>query len=540
MWKHIILILSITVLETNLRADDANEEFRGVWVARFAWASADGERCRNNITTIMDAAAENNLNAVVFQVRGAAETLYPSELEPWSPMVGEDGPGFDTVEFAIKAAHQRGLQFHAYVNPMPLRSAGRKNPLKDKRHLWYAHGPDSPEPWICVDEDGNPAAAEYYYLSAGVPGVHVYLRKVILDLVRRYDVDGVHLDRIRYPGKEYSHDAISERRFRGQGNPEQLDRADWQREQLNKLINDLAAEIRAVKPDVVMSCAAWGIYRRDHIDGYQNFSSGYHDYCQDTWNWIRIGAMDLLMPMIYWDLSEPKPNYDDLLHDFIRGVGKDHLVGGQRVFTPEENVRQIQLTRDAGTVGTVLWSYRLARRQDLLSHLKKTLYASKASVPQIPRAAHATHGTILGTARDRDGTPLVDAWVSIEPVDPTEPKDGVFTQTWPTSADGRFAFLKIPPVPVRITVRYRDKSAAVMGPVAIRVREVTSVNAVVGGAEEAGSFSISIGGEEEVKARERSRNNARSRSGNTSGGSGISRSLGLARSCGRRQSGGTS
>jgi len=501
MWRHIVLILSILVFETNLPAEDAGEEFRGVWVARFAWASPDGERCRNNIKTIMDATAENNLNSVVFQVRGAAETLYPSELEPWSPLVGEDGPGFDPVEFAITAAHQRGLQFHAYVNPMPLRSSGRKDPPKDERHLWHAHGPDSPEPWICVDEDGNPAAAEYYYLSAGVPEVHVYLRKATLDLVRRYDVDGVHLDRIRYPGKQYSHDAISERRFHGEGNPRQLDRADWQREQLNKLVNDLAAEIRAVKPDIVMSCAAWGIYRRDHIDGYQDFSSGYHDYCQDTWNWVRIGAMDLLMPMIYWDLSEPKPNYDELLDDFIRGVGKDHVVGGQRVFTPEENVRQIQLTRDAGAVGTVLWSYRLAQRKGLLSDLKKTLYTSKVSVPRTTRATQPKYGAILGTVCDRDGTPLVDAWVSIEPADPTVPNDGVFTRTWPTSADGRFAFLKIPPVPVRITVRYRDKPAAVVGPVAIRVREVTSVNAVVGDSAGAGFCSVSIGGEEPAKAK---------------------------------------
>lgn len=502
MWRHgisAVLLLSILAVEENLRADNAGQEFRGVWVARFGWASPNGERCRNNITAILDAAAENNLNAVVFQVRGAAETLYPSELEPWSPLVAEDGPGFDPVEFAITAAHRRGLQFHAYVNPMPLRSTGRKELPKDKRHLWYSHGPDSPEPWICVDEDGKPAATEYYYLSAGIPGVHVYLRKVILDLVRRYDVDGVHLDRIRYPGNQYSHDTISERRFRGQGNPQRKDRTDWQREQLDKLVNDLAAEIRALKPDIVMSCAAWGIYRRDHIDGYQGFSSGYHDYYQDTWNWVRIGAMDVLMPMIYWDLPEPKPNYDELLHDFLRGVGEDHLVGGQRVFSAEENVRQIQLTRDAGAVGTVLWSYRLARRKGILSDLRQTLYTSKVPVPQTPRVSQPKYGAILGKVHGQDGTPLVDAWVSIEPVDPAVPNDGVFTQKWPSSADGRFAFLKIPPVPVRITVRYRDKPSVSVGPIAIKAAEVANVNAVVNDAAEAESHYVSFGGDEPTK-----------------------------------------
>ena len=135
----------------------------------------------------------------------------------------------------------------------------------------------------------------------GIPAVHVYLRKVILDLVRRYDVDGVHFDRIRYPGKEYSHDKISQRRFGGRGNPNRKEWEDWRREQLDKLINDVAAEIREVKPGVMISCAAWGIYNRNHIPGYEGFSSGFHDYGQDTWNWVRLGAMDVLMPMIYWD-----------------------------------------------------------------------------------------------------------------------------------------------------------------------------------------------------------------------------------------------
>ena len=103
MWKRPLFFLGILAMGLNTIANEADEEFRGVWVARFAWASPDGKRCRDNITAILDAAAENNLNAVVFQVRGAAETLYPSKLEPWSPLVGNDGPGFDAVEFAIAA-----------------------------------------------------------------------------------------------------------------------------------------------------------------------------------------------------------------------------------------------------------------------------------------------------------------------------------------------------------------------------------------------------------------------------------------------------
>jgi N-acetylmuramoyl-L-alanine amidase len=429
-------------------------EFRGAWVSRFEWASTDPDRCKANITQIFKTLADANFNAAVFQIRGAAETLYPSEFEPWSPLLGGQDPGFDPVALAIEEAHRGRIAFHAYINPMPLRALRWPDAPQDANHLFYRHGPNAPESWVCVDRQGRVAKREYYYLSAGVPGVHAYLRKVIMDVVRRYEVDGIHLDRIRYPGREYSHDPISRRRFLGRGNPTRLDWADWQRKQLDKLINDLVAEIRAEKPQVVISCAAWGIYNRHHIDGYGEFSSGYHDYYQDTWNWCRLGAMDVLMPMIYWNLDDPKPNYDELLEDFVQGVGADRFVGGQRVFSPEENVRQIRLTREAGAMGTVLWNFRSAQRRGVIERLAGELYQDKAPVPVVARMKHGELGTVLGTVVAEDGKPLVDAWVSLRPIGGDGPRNRVFRQTWTTSADGRFAFLNVPPGSVEVVVNY--------------------------------------------------------------------------------------
>jgi N-acetylmuramoyl-L-alanine amidase len=461
---------------------DAPAEFRGAWVSRFEWVARDPEECQANIKRVFETLAAANFNAAVFQIRGAAETLYPSELEPWSPLIGGEDPGFDPVALAIEQAHAHGIAFHAYINPMPLRSLRWRDAPQNPDHLFYRHGPNTAESWVCVDREGRPAKREYFYLSAGVPAVQSYIREVIRDVVRRYDVDGIHLDRIRYPGPEYSHDPISRRRFLGRGNPQRSDWEDWQRGQLDKLINDLAAEIRAEKSQIVLSCAAWGIYNRYHVDGYGGFSSGYHDYFQDTWNWCRLGAMDLLMPMIYWNLADPKPNYDELVADFVRGVGPERLVGGQMVFSPDENTEQIRLTRDASAFGTVLWNYRSAVRRGVIERLPDELYREKAPIPIVTRLRDPQYGAILGTVVADDDRPLLDAWVSLAPTADNQKRRGVFAQTWTTSADGRFAFLNVPPGRARVEVRYEGVPEIATREVDVRLGEVADCEITVTGA----------------------------------------------------------
>lgn len=455
MTRLLSAMVALSFLAGTPVVGEERAEYRAAWVTRFEWTDEDPEACRAKIIRAMEKVAAANLNAAVFQIRGEADTLYPSPLEPWSELLGGKDPGFDPVALAIEEAHKRGIEFHAYINAMPLRSRSYRRPPAAENHLWYQHGPESPEPWVCMDAEGRPAREEYYYLSPGIPGVHAYLRNVIMDVVRRYEVDGIHLDRIRFPGPGYIHDAVSERRFYGRGNPNRLDRADWQREQLDKLINDLAAEMREVRPECVFSCSAWGIYNRHNISGYGGFSSGYHDYYQDTWNWVRLGAMDVLMPMIYWNLSGPKPDYDELLKDFVGGVGGEHVVGGQRTFSAEENVAQVRVSREAEAAGTVLFSLGGAERRGVLKGLHETLYAAKAPTPKLSRVEKPQTGGILGTVRNPSGGPVADAWVSLVSVEGSRSRQrGVFGRTWTSSADGRFAFLNVPPGRVRVRVHY--------------------------------------------------------------------------------------
>ena len=123
---------------------------------------------------------------------------------------------------------KHGIAFHAYINAMPLRSLSWHELPQDPKHLFNQHGPGSAEPWICIDQEGRPPKRTITTSARACRRCSEYLRRVILDVVQRYDVDGIHLDRIRFPGSEYSYDPISQRRFAGRENP-LLDHADWQR-----------------------------------------------------------------------------------------------------------------------------------------------------------------------------------------------------------------------------------------------------------------------------------------------------------------------
>lgn len=411
----------------------ASPELRGVWVTRFEWPDLNGNAglIKANITRIMTTLAENNFNAVFFQVRGQCDTLYPSPFETWSRFIGGKDPGFDPLAFAIEEAHSRGIEFHAYINPFPCWDA--KNPPEDPEHAYHKL-----KDWLCAGSDGNVAYEEYYYLSPGIPEVQAYVRKIILDVALRYNVDGIHLDRIRYPSSRVSHDPISRRRFEGEGNPGRLKWEDWQRAQVTGFVNDLYGQLQAVKPQIKLSAAVWGIYDKSKIPGYATFSSGYHDYLQDSQTWLRCGIMDALVPMIYWDIGGKKPDYDELYSHFLANAAGRHVYGGMQAKhkDPEEPVREIEYTRSVGGHGTVPFSYSGINGQNRWSHYKR-IYPTQAPVPEMTWKSHPQTGGVAGIVTDPEGKPVCDAWVRIS----------CAGDVWLTSADGVFAIHNLPPDP---------------------------------------------------------------------------------------------
>ena len=211
---------------------DGPRELRGLWVTR--WGYSGEQDVRDTIA----AAAAANFNAVFLQVRGTFDAFYSSPVEPWSSLMtgtlGQD-PGWDALAVGVDEAHLRGLELHAYLNVFPFWRGLDEPTASDPEHARRAH----PE-WVVADRDGTPMALNdsYIFASPGNSEVRAHVAAVAADIDAHYDVDGIHLDYIRYPGSGYSHDAASVAAWDGSTSWE-----DFQREQVNLTVQGVSEAV---------------------------------------------------------------------------------------------------------------------------------------------------------------------------------------------------------------------------------------------------------------------------------------------------------
>ncbi len=373
---------------------EIRREFRGVWVATVGnmdWPSRPGlsvDAMKAELLAIMDAAVQTHLNAVVLQVRPACDALYSSSIEPWSAVLsGTMGQapagGFDPLAFAVAAAHARGLELHAWFNPY---RAGfvRSGWVPSEGHVARAH----PE---MVRRYGS-----YYWLDPGDPKVRAYTLSVIRDVVRRYDIDGVHLDDYFYPYLERDGggriipfpDDDSYDAYRLAGGT--LARADWRRENVNKLVQDIDGAVHALKPWVKFGISPFGLYR----DGVPAPGlSAYDELFADSKKWLNNGWVDYFSPQLYW-LSSSRQAYGPVLQWWVsENEHQRHIwpgnftsmVGRGDGWSVDELVHQIELTRaQRGADGNIHFSAAILRGSSPLLSALQDLYAAPALVPASP------------------------------------------------------------------------------------------------------------------------------------------------------------
>ncbi|HOE62778.1 MAG TPA: family 10 glycosylhydrolase [Candidatus Sumerlaeota bacterium] len=422
-------------------------EFRAATITRFEWPDKDPSTCKQKILKFLDTLLAGNFNAVIFQVRGQADVFYPSPYEPWAAAIGGKDPGFDPLQFAIDEAHARGLEFHAYINPYPVwQNANPPEHSTPEHPYWLHYATQGADNWACYDNQGNimkvsASGDSYLFFSPGNPAVSAYARMVIMDIVKRYDVDGIHFDRIRYPGPQYSFDAVSKSRYAGDGNPDNLSWEKWQCDQVTRMLNDIYGEVMSVKPKVKITCSVWGIYDKTRIPQYDRFSSGIHEYYQDSLEWLKQGVVDSICPMIYWDIPDPKPNYDDLAKFFLQNAAGRHVycynhINNPKQWPPEEYLAQVSICRQLGGFGNVAFSSGGIERRQIAPYYRQAIYPKPVPVAPMPWKAAPQTGIIIGKALRRDnGEPIMDAWIKVEGQN----------RTWLSSADGFFAILNLPP-----------------------------------------------------------------------------------------------
>ena len=374
-------------------------EFRGVWVAtvdNIDWPSRRGlpaDSQRAELIAILDRAAQVHLNAVVLQIRPAADALYPSELEPWSEyLTGQAGappqPFYDPLRFAVDEAHRRGLELHAWFNPYRARHPSARTEYTAD-HIARAR----PE---LVRQYGP-----YLWMDPGEPAVRAHSLAVVLDVVRRYDIDGVHIDDYFYPYPETDSvtrqpidfpDEPSWQRYVAGGG--RMSRSDWRRENVNTLIRELYEGIHREKPWVKFGISPFGWWRPNHPPGTGTRFDQHEQLYADARKWIREGWVDYYTPQLYWAISRPDLPYPVLLRWWVeQNVHGRHMWPGNfttrvpREWRAEEITDQVWVTRGMpGATGNVHFSMK-AFLQDADSINERLLagpYRQRALVPATP------------------------------------------------------------------------------------------------------------------------------------------------------------
>jgi uncharacterized lipoprotein YddW (UPF0748 family) len=421
---------------SNIIPPQPAREFRAAWVATVAnidWPSQKTLSTREQqaeLLAILDRAVQLKLNAIIFQVRPACDAMYASRIEPWSEyLTGTMGkppePFYDPLAFAVAEAHKRGLELHAWFNPYRARVLAAGSPAapnhvsKTRPQLVRQYG-------------------KYLWLDPGEKAVQDYSLSVIMDVVKRYDVDGVHFDDYFYPYKERGAagkdldfpDDPSWQRFGAGG---KLSRDDWRRENVNQFIQRVYKSIKSAKPWVKFGVSPFGIWRPGNppqIKGLDAFSELY----ADSRKWLASGWVDYFVPQLYWAIEPPDQSFPVLLKWWaaqnlkgrLLAPGMDTTKSGRgssvastnstrrgRGWPPNEIVNQIRLTREQpGVSGHIHWNMRTLMRNSTLDEvLEREVYQQPALMPPSPWLGGARPGKPKLTAgKGETGPGLKLSW----------------------------------------------------------------------------------------------------------------------------------
>ena len=353
----LLLLLWVAVGVPVKAQQPLKREFRGAWIqavnGQFIGMTTD--ELQHTLTTQLNALQQAGINAVIFQVRPEADALYMSYYEPWSRyLTGEQGvapdPYWDPLQWMIDECHRRGMELHAWINPYRAKTKGTKS-------LGLKH-PYKKNPERFVEYDGmlifNPAMQEN----------RDYICTIVTDIVKRYDVDGLHIDDYFYPYPVPGLEFDDEQSFRN--DPRGFaDKGDWRRDNVNLLVEQLHHTIRGVKPWVKFGISPFGIYRNQKNDPGGSATNGLQNYDElyaDILLWIDKGWVDYTIPQIYWEIGHKAADYETLVAWWAEHAAGRPLFVGQDVMrtvkaldandpTRHQQARKMELQRSYESIG---------------------------------------------------------------------------------------------------------------------------------------------------------------------------------------------
>ncbi|WP_035560541.1 glycoside hydrolase family 10 protein [Hymenobacter sp. IS2118] len=433
-----LLFIASTGLIAPVQAQNADDqdappppkrELRGMWIAtveNIDWPRQRGqtpEQYRRDYLRLLDAGQRAGLNAVFVQIRPASDAFYKSDIEPWSKwLTGTQGKapanGDDPLPFLITEAHRRGMEFHAWFNPY-------RATMDSVTARLAANHPYRQHPQWFLRYGGQ------LLYNPGLPEVRAHISRVILDVVRRYDIDAVHFDDYFYPypapGKVFHDEAAFQ-----EHNPGGIAKlADWRRNNVNVLIHDLRDSIQSAKRWVKFGISPFGVWMNKSADPLgSDTRAGQPSYANlyaDSRLWLEKGWIDYIVPQLYWSTNFKLVPYPILLEWWTRNHFDRHLYIGHGTYrmlestrsdttwrNPRELPRQIRLNRSYGeeVTGSVFFSAKsvLANPLHTTDTLRQNLYRHPALVPTMPWLDALPPQPVANLLLRRAGTAVTLSW----------------------------------------------------------------------------------------------------------------------------------
>jgi uncharacterized lipoprotein YddW (UPF0748 family) len=311
---------------------DPKREFRGVWIATVTnidWPSSTRlttDQQKQQLVDQLNAHQRTGINAVMFQVRPAADAFYARGKEPWSRwLTGKQGqapsPFYDPLDFAITEAHKRGMELHAWFNPYRATMDGRFNLL-------------SPDHITNLKPDWFFIYGGIKVFNPGIPEVREYIVQVILNVVDNYDIDGVHMDDYFYPYAIAGQRINDSATFKQYGGDFQ-DIKDWRRDNVDQLIKMLSDSIHKHKPHVKFGISPFGVWanKYQNPDGSDTHGGdSYYELYADSRKWMKEGWLDYINPQMYWPIKDRRVPFEKLLPWWSDNTYNRHLYVGQAAY----------------------------------------------------------------------------------------------------------------------------------------------------------------------------------------------------------------
>ncbi|KGI59811.1 glycoside hydrolase family 10 protein [Prevotella sp. S7 MS 2] len=363
MKRLIFLFLIFLLLIPCFGQAQNKREFRGAWIqcVNGQFQGLGSQRIKQMLTSQLNELQRDGVNAIIFQVRAECDALYASPYEPWSRfLTGQQGlapqPFWDPLEWMVKECHKRGMELHAWINPF--RAKTKSTSTLASNHIAILH------PERVFSYDGQ------FILNPGQAVNREFICRIATDIVKRYDIDGFHIDDYFYPypvaGSMIPDDKEYAESRNGINN-----RDDWRRYNVNLFIKQLSDSIHSVKPWVKFGVSPFGIYRNkanapligSETRGLQN----YDDLYADVLLWVNNGWVDYSVPQLYWQIGHPTADYATLIRWWNRHASHRPLYIGESVersvstpdlTNPQKNQQtaKFELHKQMQNVkGTVLW-----------------------------------------------------------------------------------------------------------------------------------------------------------------------------------------